>query len=193
MEHGPTDSTATLIRRLQDGDVLAREELMERCLPLLRRWARGRLPHGARDIADTDDLVQLAMMRALANISDFDSRRQGAFLAYLRTILMNASRDEIRKSTRRPTVEEADHRISDPRRGPQELALDQETRDAYEAALASLSDVERESVILRLEFGLPFAEVALETGRPSADAARKMVSRALTKLARNMATLEPSA
>lgn len=180
-------STATLIRRLRSGDEGAREDLMRRCLPLLRRWARGRLPYSARDIADTDDLVQVTLIRALDRIATFEHRGQGAFLAYLRQILVNASRDEIRKAGRRPIREEVDPSITDQRRSPFEQTLDQQTREAYEAALQSLEEHQRNAVILRLEFGMSFAEVAIELGSPSADAARMVVSRALTKMAEAMA------
>lgn len=183
-------STATLIRRLKSGDQAAREQLVDRCLPLLRRWARGRLPQWARDAADTDDLVQVTLMRALDRIGSFEHRGQGAFLAYLRQILVNASRNELRAASRRPLREEFDHAVRDRRRSPLERAVDHQTREAYESALQSLDETQRTAVILRLEFGMSFAEVALELGSPSTDAARMMVSRSLTRMARAMAALE---
>jgi len=54
-------STATLIGRIQDGDRDARELLVQRCLPALRRWAHGRLPAYGRSLSDTDDLVQVTV------------------------------------------------------------------------------------------------------------------------------------
>src|SRR5438445_13615394 len=59
------EPTEQLLRRIRGGEEAARQALYERCLPLLRRWAHGRLPHQARDIADTDDLVQITLIRAL--------------------------------------------------------------------------------------------------------------------------------
>ncbi len=91
-----------LIERVREGDPSARNDLLARYLPMLRRWSHGRLPQAARDIADTDDLVQVALMRALNKIEGFVSQREGAFLGYLRTAVLNSVRDELRRMARRP-------------------------------------------------------------------------------------------
>ena len=57
---------------------------------------------------------------------------------------------------------------------------------AYEAALAELSDAQQEAVILRVEFGYTFSEIAEATGSPSANAARMTVARALVRLGEAM-------
>ena len=81
-----------LVKRLgracRAGDQRARERLVSRFLPILRNWATGRLPGGARDLAETDDLVQITLVRALDHIDRFEHRGEGAFLAYLRRILL---------------------------------------------------------------------------------------------------------
>jgi RNA polymerase sigma-70 factor (ECF subfamily) len=182
----PLESTATLIRRFQDGDRQARDRLVERCLPLLQRWARGRLPSYGRDLSDTDDIVQVTMMRALRNVETFRTGRQGAFLAYLRTILLNVVRDEIRRTARKPQTGEANESLLVGGSSPLEELVSRQTVDGYEAALATLPEEQREAVVLRVEFGLSFAEVALELDIPSADAARMRVSRGLVKLAEAM-------
>ena len=91
------ESTADLVHAYRDGDEAARERLVSRCLPLLQRWARGRLPRHGRSLAETDDIVQVSLIRALNNLDRFDAARPGALLSYLRTILMNAVREEIRR------------------------------------------------------------------------------------------------
>src|SRR6476660_6142279 len=90
------ESTTTLLNRVREGDEAARERLLARYLPLLKRWAHGRLPRYARDLSETDGLVQVTWIRALSRAGEFESRREGAFLAYLWRILLNALRDEIR-------------------------------------------------------------------------------------------------
>src|SRR5215469_15755942 len=50
------EPTLSLIRRVRSGDALAREQLLRRFLPLLQRWAHGRLPRQLRDLNETDDL-----------------------------------------------------------------------------------------------------------------------------------------
>src|SRR5690606_27280289 len=92
-------STATLIGRIHAGQAQARDELFARCLPMLRRFARGRLPAGRRDLAETEDLVQLTLMRALSRLDDFQANARGAFFAYLRTVMLNAVREEIGRAS----------------------------------------------------------------------------------------------
>src|SRR5215472_16348641 len=91
------EPTVALIRRIREGESTAREVLLKRYLPVLRRWAHGRLPASARDLSDTDDLVQVTLLRALNNISDFDARHTGSFLPYLRQIQLNQVRYELRR------------------------------------------------------------------------------------------------
>lgn len=180
------ESTATLVRALQGGDEHARERLFRRCLPLLRRWAHGRLPRRARDLADTDDLVQISLVRALNNMNRFDAARPGALLAYLRTILLNAVREELRRSDRRGADRHGDAETADAGPSVLEQAIGQETLDAYERALETLTEKQRNAVILRLEFDLTYPEIAVELEAGSSDAARMLVVRGLAELTRRM-------
>ena len=53
--------------------------LIARYLPRLQRWATGRLPRWARDMADTQDLVQEALFQTFKRIERFEaSRRRGS-------------------------------------------------------------------------------------------------------------------
>jgi RNA polymerase sigma factor (sigma-70 family) len=186
-ETGPPESTATLLSLMRDGDGAARERLVARYLPLLRRWAHGRLPGYARDLNDTNDLVQITLMSALRNLEQFESRHEGALLAYLRTSLMNAIRQEIRRTTRHGGAHEPLPEDSVwPLDAELSKRLDTDRWLDYEQALARLSPEQREAVILRLEFGMGWAEIAAATERSSADAARMLVSRALVELAREL-------
>lgn len=180
------DATLTLLRRASAGDRDAADLLFARYAPALHRWARGRLPRWARDIADTHDLVQDAMMQTFRNLKGFDDRGQGALHAYLRQAVMNRIREELRRRERRPQAQTLDTAFEDEGTSPLEAAIGQETLERYEAALARLSVEEREAVIARLELGLSHQEVADALGKPSADAARMTVARALARLAREM-------
>ena len=183
----PLESTATLVRRVQGGEERAREELVSRCLPALKKWAHGRLPFYGRDLAETDDLVQITFMRALRNVHSFQPERQGAFLAYLRKILINAARDEVRRGHRTPTKVSLDGSaawLQIPGGDDPETSL--ETIEAYESALSHLPERVGQSIVLRIEFGMTFPEIAAELDYPSANAARMQVSRGLVKLAENM-------
>ena len=180
------EATAALLARYRAGDERARDRLLARYLPLLRRWAHGRLPAGARALADTDDLVQVSLVRALKHMGSFEPAHEGAFLVYLRRIFLNAMRDEIRRSLREKRVGEPDEALPDARPTALEQAIGRETLEAYEAGLAALTEDQREAVILRLEFGMKFEDIAEATGKPSANAARMAVSRAILRLAEVM-------
>jgi RNA polymerase sigma-70 factor (ECF subfamily) len=58
--------------------------------------------------------------------------------------------------------------------------------ESYEAALASLTEDQRQAVVLRVEMGLTFQQVAEATESPSADAARMLVARGLARLSEKM-------
>jgi len=180
------ESTARLLDRVRDGDPTARNDLVARYLPMLRRWSHGRLPRAARDMTDTDDLVQVALMNALNKIEGFVPRREGAFLAYLRTTVLNSVRNELRRMARRPGRDSLDERM--PSFGPSlvERAIGQEMLEAYEAALSGLPEEHQEAVIMRVELGYTYPEIAEALGSPTANAARMTVSRALIRLAEEM-------
>ncbi len=161
------ESTASLLARVRSGVPQARERLAVRYLAVLRQWAHGRLPVRARDLIDTDDLVQDTLLRALDRVREFEPRREGSFLAYLRRILVNQIRDQIRRASRRPGHESVVDEIPD------------------DAALATLTD-EEEAVILRIEMGFTHQQVAEALGKPTADSARMFVARALIRLAEVM-------
>lgn len=187
---GPTsgsevyEPTVVLIRRIRAGDAVAREDLVRRFLPILRRWAHGRLPAQLRDLNETDDLVQVTLVRALGHLDKFDDAGPGAFLAYLRQALLNQVRDEIRRHQRRPEHTEVDHGIVDADTPALiDMLVGNERMQAYERALASLPRRQQGLIVMRVEFGMSYPEIAAEVGG-SADAARIMVSRAVVQLSR---------
>ncbi len=179
-------NTTQLLRRVRGGDDGARNQLVERYLPLLRRWAHGRLPRSARDLSETDDLVQITFLRALNNLGRFEAQRPGGFLAYLRTILLNALRDEIRRRQRRPQqLPIAEEQLASQTSVVEDL-VGAEVLEAYEAALAKMDDEKRMAVVMRVEFGMSYDEIAHELERPSGNATRMMIARALKELAVTM-------
>jgi RNA polymerase sigma factor (sigma-70 family) len=182
-ENNDLMNTAQLLDRYREGEDSAVDSLFQRYMPVLRRWARGRLPSYRRDISETEDLIQVTFLRALNRLDAFDSERPGAFLAYLRTILLNLVREELRRSSRRPESVSIMESLPAQQLSLVERAIGQERMEAYEKALAQLPELKRNAVILRVEFGMSFEEIAVELERPSANAARMTVSRALDDLA----------
>ena len=182
----PSDSTIQLIERAQRGDTDALELLAARYLPRLKRWATGRLPAYARDLAETQDLVQETIVRAFRNIERFEVRGEGALQAYLRQALLNRIREEIRRSGRRPGAEVLDSSHPDASVSPLEHAIGRQGVERYEAALGRLSNGDREAIVMRIELGCSFDEVAVALGKPTANAARSAVNRALVRLLEEM-------
>ena len=185
-----TETTDILLARARQGDEKARDRLASRYLDVLRRWAHGRVPAAARDLVDTDDIVQSTLYRALGRIEDFDNRGSGAFLGYIRQILLNQIKDEARRARRRP-----EHKVlSDDLRGdessPLERLIGKEKLEAYERGLANLIPSQREAVIMRLELGLRYREIAASMGLPSGNAARLMVARGLVHMVDAMQDVE---
>jgi len=180
------DSTLTLLTRAQAGDAQALDDLFARYLPNLRKWASGRLPRWARDVADTPDLVQEVLLETFKRIEGFEHRGEGALRAYLRQAVMNRIRDELRRAARHPKRVEFDERLPDRGLSPLEAAVGIQAIEQYEAALQRLSEGDRELVIARVEMGMTYAELAAATGKPSPNAARMAVSRALLRLAEDL-------
>src|SRR5688572_26024484 len=146
-------ATQLLLERVRAGDAAALNRLMDRYLPRLSRWASGRLPQWARDVSDTDDLVQDTLIRSVANLDHFEARGAGALQAYLRGAVMNRIRDEIRRRQRIPAHDPLDSTIPAQVRSPLEAAIGSETVAKYDRALERLDAETREAVIARIEWG----------------------------------------
>ncbi len=179
------ESTRLLLDRIKGGDADARDLLIRRFLPGLRRWAHGRLPERARGMVETADLVQIALLRALDRVELFEAGRVGAFLSYLHQILLNLIRDEIRRAQRHPAEPLADD-LAPTREQLLERSVGSGALHAYERALARLTEEQRQAVVLRIEFGFSYPEICEALGRPSANGVRMQISRALAQLAKAM-------
>jgi RNA polymerase sigma-70 factor (ECF subfamily) len=180
------ESTLRLIERARAGDQQALERLFALHLKPLQRWARGRLPNWARDLADTDDLVQDTLLQTFKRIEDFEPRGVGALRAYLRQAVLNRIRNELRRKGRQPEATDLDDIEVESLESPLEQAIGREAVERYEAALDRLTPDEREAIIARVEMGYSYEELAEALGKPTPDAARKAARRALVRLAEEM-------
>ena len=120
-------------------------------LPRLRRFARNL----TRDPHDADDVVQIAVERALTRL---DQWRSGARLdSWMFKIVRNAWIDELRSRGRRGKiflVAEAGENI-----GTDSMARETELL-SVQSAMARLPEDQREAVSLVLVEGLPYREAA---------------------------------
>lgn len=176
-------TSLALLARAQAGDSQALEELLRRFLPRLRTWITGRLPGEYRDFCDTEDLVQETLIRTLKVIPEFEVRHEAGLQVYLRRALWNRLREEIRRSGRRKANEALEGPPPAHEASPLERVIGLEAIERYESALQKLDVDERSAVVGRLEFGYSYPELALMLGKNTPDAARKLVERAVPRLA----------
>lgn len=183
----PIESTRELIRLAKSGDRLAQERFMERYFTPVRRYAHGRMPARARGVIETDDLVQETLLAAFERLPSLEHQRPGGLLSYLFTSVRNRITDEIRRAERRPASEATVGGLVDERPSPMEQALDREMWQRVEEALEELSPENQALIRARLECGCSYAEIATLCDKPSPDAARMAVVRAIERLVRRLA------
>lgn len=176
------ESSLSLLLRAKSGDPDALNRLLERYIPLLERWASGRMPHAVRSMNDTADIVQEAVVNALRNLETLDIRSDGALLAYLRRAVKNRIIDQYRRHGRRPTRIEIPADAEALEVSPLEAAIGSEALENYERAFESLRPKDQELVVLHVEFGLSHEDIAHQMGLVTTAAARVALSRALRKL-----------
>jgi RNA polymerase sigma-B factor len=157
---------ALLERWQRDGDQTARDQLIERLLPLARRMAR----RYRRAEDPLDDLVQVAVMGLVKAIDRFDVRRETAFSSYAVPTMLG----ELKRHFR-------DHgwALHVPR-GMQErvMAVDGEVRELGRSLGRSPSAVEvgaslgisEEDVLEAMEASSAYEAISLESHRYAGDA-----------------------
>lgn len=181
-------STRRLLDLYKQGHASALELLFQREIPLLRRWAHGRLPKWARSMADTADLIQGALTRTLPHLHRFEPKREKALQAYLRTAVANQIRDELQRFRRAPvdSLTESTADPADPAPLPADVMIENENRRRFAAALETLSETDRQAVVARLELGYSYDQIALLLDKRSANTARMTVTRAVARLVEAM-------
>jgi RNA polymerase sigma-70 factor (ECF subfamily) len=179
-------TTASLLDRARGGDRSARQQLVARVEPLLRRFAHGRIPQFLRHQEDTGDLVQLTWLKVLDKLDGIDAREPGAFFAYLRAVLINALRESLRRDAIAPVASGSE--LADKASAMVPAAnVDPTDWIAYEQSLAILEPIHRGLVVMRFEFGMSFAEIATEIGE-TPDGVRMKLNRAIARMAQAAAS-----
>jgi RNA polymerase sigma-70 factor (ECF subfamily) len=136
---------------------------------------------------DTADLVQDAVFVAMRRLDVFESRHQGALQAYLRQSVMNRIRDLIRQRRRRPVQTELPDQLPDDALSPLDQAIGSQNLARYERAVQCLAAADREAIIGRVEMQYSYDELAVALNKPTPAAARMAVTRAMKRLAQEMA------
>ena len=133
-------------------------------------------------MADTDDVVQEALLQTFKRMDGFEARGAGSLHAYLRHAVVNRIRDQLRRKSRRPELAELDTALPTDAPSPLREAIGRDGLERYERALATLKPEEQEAIIARVEMGYTYQELAESLGKSSVDAARKATERALVRL-----------
>jgi RNA polymerase sigma-70 factor (ECF subfamily) len=150
-----------------------------------------------RSKLESMDLVQNALIHALGGLDQFTYKNEGDFVRWLSKIAENelrgslkklrADKRDIRKEVRlnnyRPTTGGGFSGIPGPIESttPSVIMSKKEELDKLEKAIDELKPEYREVIILTKIDGLSYKEIADKLGK-SADAIRKLVSRAMAEL-----------
>lgn len=181
----PTPTSQRLLSRARRGDTGALGLLIARCLPPLRKWAHRRLPRWVRSAADTNDVVQDAVLGTLARLDAFQPQGRRALASYLRTAVRNRIADEHRRAARWLTSAAALDGLTSDAASPLEQAIDRETERRYRDALARLSTRDQQLIVAHFELDYSHAQLGCMIGR-SPHAARMALTRAIARLAAHM-------
>ena len=183
---GSDSETMDLIVQIRAGSRGAWSQLVKRELPPLKRFAQGRLPAWARSTGDTQDIVQNVLMRALPRLSTWESQSRGALRAFLRKAVANQIVDEIRKARKRMGSPALLDTLPDSTLSPLARIIQDESVRKLREALAQLPESDRKLLAARFGSGYRYNEIATRLNRPSANAARVAVERAVERLAKIM-------
>jgi RNA polymerase sigma-70 factor (ECF subfamily) len=188
-----------LVERAREGDSDALACLLERHRQAMQRFADARMPGRLRRRVSVADVVQEAQLVALDRAAEFEPRGPDSFRNWLFGIVDRKVRETIRnhdgaaKRSLRREVTRAARRETGQFRArqptPSQVAIGAETADLAERAMAALSDDHRTVLRLTRREHLRLEEVADRMGR-SRDAVRKLLDRALTSFASELARLQ---
>ncbi len=172
--------------------------LFQQCRPFLLAIANQELSPAVAAKVGASDVVQNTMMSAQRCLDGFQGSDREELLAWLRAILLNDLKQARRQFTaekRRVDRErplDADNstgpkvnEVAGACETPSAAAIAREDEDQLRAAMAKLSPDEQAAIEMRNWQRLEFAEIGSRLNR-SSEAARKLWSRAIVKLQREL-------
>lgn len=177
------DDILALVVRAQAGDREAFGLLYDQYVGDVYRFLRNKALH----TEEAQDLTSITFMKALRALGTFSPRRETSFRAWLFTLARHSFLDRVRSAHR------ADVALDDV---PEPASTDSPAHHAEHAlltrevarALATLSEAQRDVLVLRVWHDCSFAEIARILGKSEA-ATKMQMKRALVAL-RNL--LPPS-
>lgn len=178
------EQEAAVIRRVLDGNVNAFEDLVAAYEKNVYNLAL-RMTGNAQD---AEDMAQEAFIKAYNSLPSF--RGDSKFSVWLYRIVSNVCLDFLRKQNRRPASslsqededgEETQMDIPDESQSPEQLLERSLTQEAVQRGLQSLSEEQRQILLLREIQGLSYEEIA-ETLDLEAGTVKSRIFRARKKL-----------
>ena len=155
MNSAEQESDRSLIDRVRRGDTGGAGELFERYAPALLRFADRMLS----DRLTAEEVTQEVFVKVISRAHQYDGRAEVS--SWLFAIAANACRDRRRRDRRAPVIPlEAIPEPAHRGEGIEGLIGNRERRDAVRKALTSLSEEQREALVLARYHGLPYAEIA---------------------------------
>lgn len=155
----PTDEE--LIKRFQDGDVYAFEQIVQRYKDQLLNFACRFLG----DIEDSEDIVQETFLRIFRKKNAY--KNIAKFSTWIYTITGNLAKTELRRRKKRKLFslsglkyDNKEYEIPDTRRNPEEQADSAVKGEIVQNAINSLSPKFKEVIILRDVQELSYEEIS---------------------------------
>lgn len=183
-------ATATILARIRSGDEVARDDLFRRFEAPLLRFLHGRLPPAARGVLDSHDAAQEICLKVFRSLDSFEHRGVGAFWAFLRSAALNYVRDLSRtpgKLSHASPLMDASAAPPVAATAPLDRVIRGEDFDSFERSVAVLDERTRGALLMRFELDAEYSAIAEEFGYASSDAARMAVTRAIERVAAEMA------
>ncbi|PAY19366.1 hypothetical protein CKO51_11810 [Rhodopirellula sp. SM50] len=186
-----------LLRAAKSGSQQAMSQLIRLSQPYLMAIANAEMNSDIAAKVGASDVVQNSMLSAQRCIADFNGESREELLAWLRGILLKDLKQtnrHYRAAKRNVNLELPlpDESVGNPASrfvdlgdSPSTAAALKEQEGQLHRAIETLSEIEREVIKLRNWQRLSFVEIGLRTQR-SADAARKLWSRAIVRLQKEM-------
>ena len=149
----------SLLERIRHGDTEAAGELFEQYSPALLRFSDRLLS----DRGAAEEVTQEVFVKVITRAHQYDGRADVS--SWLFAIAANACRDRRRRDRRAMVVPlEAVAEPAQKGEGVESRLLARERRGAVREALESLSEEQREALVLARYHGLPYSEIASVLG-----------------------------
>ena len=182
------DALMHLVRRAQQGERDAVEELIRRYGGQVRATIRNRLTPQLRRRFETEDVFQSSVAISIEDLRGLHFEGEKEFVAWLKKVAERRLLGAVRRhrADRRDVRREVQLKDADALAGkittPSERAERAEVRADIERAIARLPERERRVIRLRSYEGLAFREIAEVMHLSSKHAARDLFLRALREM-----------